>query len=101
MARAPVLMQNPAMSSETDLGYTRHELLDYLPGGWSLADPADAGAWDPHRRRWEVTLRDIAEVEWQLEVDGKAAAKAGRIEALKEAVDELYRSALGSPGLFG
>lgn len=89
------------MSSKDDLSYTRHEILDYLPGGWSLADQAGSGAWDPRRRRWEVTLRDIADVDWQLRVDGKAAAKAGRIEALKEAVDELYRTALGAPGLLG
>lgn len=89
------------MSPESDISYTRHEILDYLPGGWSLADPANSGAWDPRRRRWEVTLRDIADVDWQLCVDGKTAAKAGRIEALKRAVDTLYRSALGSPGLFG
>ncbi len=89
------------MTAESELYYTRHELLDYLPGGWSLADPASSGEWDPRRRRWEVTLRDIADVDWQLQVEGKAAAKSGRIEALKEALDDLYRSALGGPGLLG
>ncbi len=89
------------MTSEADLSYTRHEILDYLPGGWSLADPSDSGGWDPKRQRWEVTLRDIADVDWTLQVEGKAAARAGRIEALKAALDDLYRTALGSPGLFG
>ncbi len=89
------------MSPDTDLSYTLQELLDYLPGGWSLADPSSAGAWDARQRRWQVTLRDIADVDWTLEVDGKAATESGRIEALKSAVDELYRSALGGPGLFG
>ncbi len=89
------------MSIESDLSYTRQEILDYLPGGWVLADPYAAGAWDDASRCWQVTLRDIADVDWQLHVDGKAAAKAGRMEALKVAVDELYRTALGAPGLLG
>lgn len=89
------------MTTEPELYYTRHELLDYLPGGWSLADPSTSGEWDAKRRRWQVTIRDIADVDWQLEVEGKAAAKSGRIDALRAALDELYRSALGGPGLLG
>ena len=89
------------MTSEPELYYTRHELLDYLPGGWMLADPSSSGEWDPRRKRWEVTLRDIADVDWQLQVDGKAAAKSGRIEALKEALDELYRTSFAPKGLLG
>ncbi len=90
-----------SMSSDVDLSYTRQEILDYLPGGWVLADPSHAGDWNPERGCWRVALRDIADVDWELCVDGKAAARSGRIEALKTALDELYRSALGSPGLFG
>jgi hypothetical protein len=89
------------MGSDGDLGYTRQELLDYLPPGWALEERTGAGVWNSHRNRWEVTLRDIADVDWRLTVDGRAAAKAGRIEALKQALDGLYREALGGPGLFG
>lgn len=94
-------MQNPTMSSDSDVSYTRQELLDYLPAGWMLEDRSTAGAWNPRQGRWEVTLRDIADVDWELHIDEKAAAKAGRIEALKSALDKLYRQALGGPGLFG
>ena len=89
------------MSEETDLSYTLQELLDYLPAGWVLADPSDPGDWIPKRRCWQVGLRDGADVDWELCIDGRTAARAGRVEALKEAVDELYREALGAPGLLG
>ena len=89
------------MTADSDLSYTLHELRDYLPAGWTLSDPSDSGTWDETRGCWLVELRDIADVDWELCVDGKAAAKAGRIDALKQALDVLYREALGAPGFFG
>lgn len=86
------------MSADSELFYTRQEILDYLPGGWVLTEPSGAGAWNPERRRWEVAIRDIADVEWDLRVDGKSAESDGRVEALKLAVDKLYRVALGNGG---
>ena len=40
--------------SASELFYTRQEILDYLPGGWALSDPGDAGAWDPDKGSWQV-----------------------------------------------
>jgi hypothetical protein len=92
---------SPSSTQSSDLFYTRQEILDYLPGGWALSDPADAGGWSSKRRRWEVSVRDIADVEWALEIEAKRVESDGRIEALKLAIDKLYRAALGKSGFFG
>lgn len=89
------------MSADSEVSFTRRELLDYLPAGWVLSDPDSGGLYNDKLKRWEVTLRDICDVEWELHVDDRAASADGRIEALRAAVDELDRAALGSPGFFG
>lgn len=89
------------MSSDSELSYTRQEILDYLPAGWALSDPSNAGAWDAKRRRWEVAVRDVADVEWELQVEAKSVDADGPVEALKQAIDKLFRAALGKGGFFG
>lgn len=81
--------------SDEPLSFTRREILDYLPGGWVLGHRDDPGHWNERKRQWEVTVEDIAELRWQLEVPAKAAREHGRIEALRRAIDRLHRAALG------
>ena len=72
--------------------YVRQEIDSFLPSGWSLAGPP--GTWDARRGEWSAVVRDGADQEWKLMVKGAEAARRGRLEALKRAVDELYREAL-------
>ena len=82
------------MGDDAELSYTAEELHGYLPSGWRLADP-DGGVWDARKARWTTAVADGAEMEWTLRVDGAEAGKHGRLEALRRAVDRVYREALG------
>ncbi len=73
--------------------YLAQEIESFLPSGWSLGE--EPGRWDGLRAVWAITVRDGAEQDWRLAVSGAEAAKRGRLAALKRAVDELYREALG------
>lgn len=75
------------------IDYIRTEIESYLPTGWTLA--ADLGTWDAKKDRWTTTLRDSAHMEWELGVGAGDAAKDGRIEALRKAMDKLHRERLG------
>lgn len=79
------------MSEPVD--YIRSEIESYLPSGWTMA--ADLGTWDARKGLWSTLVRDSAEMEWELAVGAEAAAKTGRIEALRLAMDKLYRERLG------
>jgi hypothetical protein len=63
-----------------------------LPSGWNLAGD---GAWDGGRRAWVQPVVDGADVAWELRVAADDVGRLGRIEALRRAVDRLYREALG------
>lgn len=82
------------MADEAPFGFTRDELRSYLPSGWNLTGEAQ-GRWDPKKRRWSVRVEDTADVRWDLEVDAREAEQRGRLEALRLAVDRLYRTGLG------
>jgi hypothetical protein len=76
------------------LRYTETEIRSFLPTGWDLAgDPQ--GAWDPKKKVWRATVIDNVGFDWPLEVSADEAAKLGRLEALRQAFDELYRERLG------
>ena len=77
------------------LTYSQDEIVGHLPTGWTISDSNPAGIWDAQKTCWTVFVADGADVEWRLEVYGSQAAQHGRIEALKLAIDRLYRSALG------
>ena len=74
------------------VSYLEQEIQSFLPSGWGLVEPA--GSWDARRGVWSVRVQDGADQEWRLEVQGAAAARSGRLEALQQAIDELYRAAL-------
>lgn len=70
------------------------EVKSYLPSGWGLIDE-HGGRWDARRRAWSTEVYDLADNNWTIEVSAVDADKLGRLAALKLAVDELYREALG------
>jgi len=80
--------------SEAPFGYTEEELRSYLPTGWNLVGPA-TGDWDERKKRWSTRIEDGTDMRWDLVVDGGEVEKKGRVEALRLAVDKLYRDRLG------
>ncbi len=74
--------------------FTVDELRGQLPGGWVLTDPADPGGWDAAAERWRAAVRDGAGVDRELVIERAAIERHGRPEALRRAVDTLYRRAL-------
>lgn len=83
------------MSTVPRLSYNRIEIESYLPSGWSLDVQAPEGAWDEKKRAWRTTLFDGLELSWPLEVTLQAVEKSSRLDALKAAVDRVYRRRLG------
>jgi hypothetical protein len=82
------------MSSPESLSYTENEVRSYLPSGWSLlGDPA--GSWDPKKRTWSATVVDNVDFDWPVVVGAGEATSMGRLEALRRAMDRVYRERLG------
>ena len=81
-------------------GFTAREVIGLLPGGWTLADAADPGEWDPSSKRWRTRLVDGADVPRELVVKATDMARHGRTEALRREVDRIYR-VVARRGLFG
>ena len=75
------------------VSYLPQEIRSYLPTGWNLA--SETGRFDAKKGQWQITVVDGAENEWPLEVASKDTDKVGRIPALRRAMDQLYRAALG------
>ncbi|HEX5759414.1 MAG TPA: hypothetical protein VF121_09490 [Thermoanaerobaculia bacterium] len=82
------------MRRDEALGYTEVEVRSYLPTGWGLARTR-SGAWDDKKRLWRATVIDNVEFDWPLEVSPDEAAEHGRIEALRLAMNRVYRERLG------
>jgi hypothetical protein len=83
-----------AMSNPEPLRYTETEIRSFLPTGWNLAgDPA--GSWDAKKRVWRGRVIDNVAFDWPLVVDSGDAASLGRLEALRLAMDRVYRERLG------
>ena len=81
----------------TDLApfdYTEDELRSYLPSGWDLVG-SEAGRWNAKKKIWTARVEDTADMRWDLEVSAPDVSKKGRLEALRLAMDELYRDRLG------
>jgi hypothetical protein len=78
-----------AMELLPPLSYTEIELESYLPAGWSLGKPVPS--WDEKKEAFHVVAVDGSDLDWDLWVPKAEAAKHGRIEALRRAVDRLDR----------
>lgn len=82
------------MRTNQDLHYTETEIRSFLPTGWDLIGGAQ-GAWDPKKKTWRATVLDNVDFDWPLEVRAAEAAKLGRLEALRQALNRVYRERLG------
>jgi len=84
------------MRSDEPLAYTEDEIKSFLPSGWMLAGGRDAsGRWNPKNSSWQATLIDNVEFDWPVVVKSWEASSLGRIEALRRAIDKVYRERLG------
>jgi hypothetical protein len=83
------------MTTTTEpLGYTETEIRSYLPTGWDLIGDRQ-GIWDAKKKVWRATIIDNVDFDWPVEVEAGEAGKLGRLEALRQAFDRLYRERLG------
>jgi hypothetical protein len=76
------------------LRYTETEIRSFLPTGWDLIGGGQGG-WDPKKKLWRATVIDNVDFDWPLEVTADEVSKNGRLEALRQAFDRLYRERLG------
>ncbi len=95
------------MTANEPLAYTEDEIRSFLPSGWRIAaadDPTGEmvpfafGHWDARREAWRARVIDNVDFDWPLVVKAADAAKLGangRLEALRRAMDRLYRERLG------
>jgi hypothetical protein len=89
------LMHNvPTMPTSERLRYTENEVRSFLPSGWDLVGDAE-GTWDEKKKTWRATILDNVDFDWPLAVPASEAAKLGRMEALRRAMDQVYRERLG------
>jgi hypothetical protein len=89
-----VLGENLAtMADGEPLRYTETEIRSFLPSGWNLT--GETGSWDPKKRAWRTMVLDNVDFDWPLVVDAADAASLGRLEALRRAMDRVYRERLG------
>lgn len=83
------------------LRYSLVEIHSALPTGWNLVDPTTAGRWDARRKAWTVDVHDGADQTWVVRIPARAATKEGRLPALRQAMQEIYRNGVGKDGFFG
>lgn len=76
------------------LQYTESEIRSYLPSGWDILGDRQ-GAWDSKKKVWHATVLDNVDFDWPIEVEAAEVTKVGRMEALRLAMDRLYRERLG------
>jgi hypothetical protein len=83
-----------AMKREEPIRYTEVEIRSFLPTGWDLAGTPE-GTWDAKKKIWSATVIDNVDFDWPVEVKAAEAASKGRMEALRLAMDRVYRERLG------
>jgi hypothetical protein len=80
-------------TKDTRLTYAEEELRSYLPLGWEYTG---ASEWDEKRGVLTLTILDDCDFDWPVHVSAKEAAdEAGRLGALRNAIDRVYRERLG------
>ena len=82
------------MKTDEPLRYTETEIRSFLPSGWSLAGNGE-GTWDPKKRSWQVEVLDNVDFDWPVVVKADDAGSVGRLEALRRAMDVVFRERLG------
>lgn len=81
-------------TTDEPLQYTEAEIRSFLPTGWSLIGDSQ-GSWDAKKKIWRATVLDNVDFDYPVEVEAGEASKLGRLEALRQAFDRLYRERLG------
>ncbi|HKH45345.1 MAG TPA: hypothetical protein VKM72_11825 [Thermoanaerobaculia bacterium] len=81
-------------TTKSPLSYTETEIRSYLPTGWSLAEDGP-GTWDPKKKLWRTTVIDNVDFDWPVEIKPDEASSLGRLEALRTAIDRVFRERLG------
>jgi hypothetical protein len=87
-------MKTNEPSQSDSLQYTETEIRSYLPTGWALA-VNQGGSWDPKKKVWKATVLDNVDFDWPVQVTAAEIGKLGRLEALRVAMDRVYRERLG------
>jgi len=77
--------------------FTATEIRSYLPSGWGIA-PGERGRVDPRSGRWSIEVYDGADNTWTIQIDAQAGA--GRLEALRAAIDKVQRKGLGRKSIW-
>jgi len=76
------------------LTYTETEIRSFLPTGWDLAGDG-TGNWDAKKKTWQISVLDNVDFDWPVVVKADDAGAQGRLEALRRAMDVVYRERLG------
>ena len=76
------------------LTYTETEIRSFLPTGWDLAGDG-TGNWDAKKKTWQISVLDNVDFDWPVVVKADDAGSQGRLEALRRAMDVVYRERLG------
>jgi hypothetical protein len=82
------------MKMNEPMHYTETEIRSYLPTGWNLVG-SQSGDWDPKKKVWQATVIDNVDFDWPVKVSADEIGKLGRLEALRVAMDKVYRERLG------
>lgn len=90
----PDLRHNHAAMKTEPLRYTETEIRSYLPTGWDLIGETE-GSWDAKKNTWTTRVIDNVDFDWPVAVKADQASKVGRIEALRQAFDRVFRERLG------
>jgi hypothetical protein len=81
-------------TTTSPLSYTETEIRSYLPTGWNLAEDGP-GAWDPKKKVWRAMVIDNVDFDWPVEIKPDEASSLGRLEALRTAINRVFRERLG------
>lgn len=74
------------------LTYTDEELRSFLPLGW---DYTGESHWDEKRGVLTLTVLDGVDFDWPVRVSAREAKDEGRLGALRNAMDRVFRDRLG------
>jgi hypothetical protein len=82
------------MKTNETLSYTEAAVRSCLPTGWNLTEDGP-GTWDTKKKVWRTTVLDGVDFDWPVVVKADDAGSLGRLEALRQAFDRVYRERLG------
>lgn len=89
-------MSATASEAAPPFDYSFDELRSYLPTGWELLDDGRA-SWDAKKKALTVRVIDNVDFDWPVTVSAADAGEHGRLEALRRAMDDVFRDRLGRP----